>query len=159
MSPSHASSRRIQQSTLERAFSGVYSLPGIGRLEARAASNRAVWRVRLVAFILPEGARPEARAASNRAVWRERLMSFTVFRRVRAPKRERHPTELECSGGCAPRSARGNRAIWKVRLVAFIESSGGCAPRRARGIQQSSLERKPVERVRIVEFEQPRDCV
>ena len=45
---SRPSSRRIQQSTLERAFSGVWSLPEIGRLEAREASNRAVWRRRLV---------------------------------------------------------------------------------------------------------------
>ena len=28
-----------------------------------------------------------ARAASNRAVWRVRLVAFRVFRRVRAPKR------------------------------------------------------------------------
>ena len=61
-----------------------------------------------------EGARPEARAASNRAVRRVRLVAFRVFRKVRAPKRSRHP------------------AVRRVRLVAFRESSGGCAPRRRR---------------------------
>ena len=51
-----------------------------------------------MAFSLPEGARPEARAASNRAVWTVRLVAFKVFRRVRASKRARHPTEQ--SGEC-----------------------------------------------------------
>ena len=51
---------------------------------------------------LPEGARPEARAASNRAVWRVRLVAFRVFRRVRAPKRAPHPTEQ--SGECVHNS-------------------------------------------------------
>ena len=54
-------------STVERAFSGVYSLP--------------------------EGAGPEARVASRRALWRERLVAFTVFQRVLAPKFAGHPTE------------------------------------------------------------------
>ena len=45
-----------------------------------------------------EGARPEACAASSRAVWRVRLVAFRVFRRACAPKRARHPTEQ--SGEC-----------------------------------------------------------
>ena len=61
LAPKHA------EHYMERAFSGVYSLP--------------------------EGAGPEARAASHRARWRERLVAFTVFRRVLAPKRARHPTQ------------------------------------------------------------------
>ena len=42
---------------------------------------------------VPEGARPEARAASHRATWRVRLVAFRVFQRALAPKRARHPTE------------------------------------------------------------------
>ena len=61
------SARGIQQSTLERAFSGVYSLP--------------------------EGGRPETCAASNRARWRGRLVAFAVFRRAAAPKRAGNLTE------------------------------------------------------------------
>ena len=62
--------RRIQQSTRERAFSGVYNS-------------------------LPEGGRPEARAASNRALGRERFVSFTVFRSLVSPKRAQEETEEE----------------------------------------------------------------
>ena len=41
-------------------------------------------------------ASPQAHAASNRAAWRARLVAFKVFRRMAAgepPKRARHPTE------------------------------------------------------------------
>ena len=48
--------RRMQQSTLERAFIKIFNLP--------------------------EPWDPEARAASNRALWREPFVAFTVFRSV-----------------------------------------------------------------------------
>ena len=140
------SARGLQQSTLERAFSGVYSLPEGGRPEARAASNRALWRGRLVAFtVFRRAAAPKrARPPTNRGLWRVRLMAFTVFRRAAlqqstlerafsgvyrvfrraaAPKRARHPTEHSGEGA-------------QLRL----QSSGGWPSNRA-AIQQSTLER------------------
>ena len=54
------SARGLQQSTLERAFSGVYSLPEGGRPEARAASNkqRTLESAFNGVYSLPEGGPP-----------------------------------------------------------------------------------------------------
>ena len=70
-------------------------------------------------------------------------MAFRVFRRVRALERAR----------------ASNRAVWRERLVAFTVFRRVRAPKRARHPTEQSGEQTSRERVRIVEFEQPRDCV
>ena len=70
-----AAPKRAATSNMKRAFSRVYSLPEGGRPAHRiqhSTRERAFSRV----YSLPESGRPEARAASNRALRRERLVAF-----------------------------------------------------------------------------------
>ena len=70
-------------------------------------------------------------------------MAFRVFRRVRALTR-----------ACIQQSSLGESV-----LVAFTVFRRVRAPKRARHPTEQSGEQTSRERVRIVEFEQPRDCV
>ena len=119
-----------QQSRPEGACSGAFSptepLGGSGESggaltpRPRAASDRALWRVRLVAFRVfrrVRRGRARVRAASDRALWRVRLVAFKVFRRVRRAR--------------TPRArAASDRALWRR----------GTHPKSARGIRPSFLE-------------------
>ena len=159
------SARGLQQSTLERAFSGVYSLPEGGRPEARAASNRALWRGRLVAFtVFRRAAAPKrARPPTNRGLWRVRLMAFTVFRRAAL---QQSTLERAFSGvyrvfrrAAAPKRARpSNRALWRGRSVAFtvfrrvaIQQSGHPTEHSGKGVQWRSFGRRPPRSVQRVD--------
>ena len=132
------SARGIQQSSLERAFSGVYTVCRRVRAPKRAwhrteqSGECVLWRLERSRGCAPRSARGLPQSSLERA-FGESLVAFRVkfraFQRV-PPKRARPPTEQP--GECVYRVFQRRR--W---------------PRSARGVPQSTLESKPAERVRI----------
>ena len=85
---------------MERAFSRVYSLPEGGLPEARAASNRALWRESVQSRLQSHGGWTprSARRIQQSALERAFSRVYSLFQRAAAPKRAPHPTERSGEG-------------------------------------------------------------